>query len=84
MMVVATTSIGSVIIVEASLSFLGVTPGGVVISWGGLLASRMMRHFAEAPWMVLFPGFALTFLVFGVNILGDALRDVLDPRMRGR
>jgi peptide/nickel transport system permease protein len=44
----------------------------------------MMRHFAEAPWMVLFPGFALTFLVFGVNILGDALRDVLDPRMRGR
>ena len=84
MMVVATTSIGSVIIVEASLSFLGVTPGGVVISWGGLLASRMMRHFAEAPWMVLFPGFALTILVFGVNILGDALRDVLDPRMRGR
>ena len=83
MMVVATTSIGTVIIVEASLSFLGVTPGGVVISWGGLLASRMMRHFAEAPWMILFPGFALTILVFGVNVLGDALRDVLDPRMRG-
>ena len=83
-MVVATTSIGSVIIVEASLSFLGVSAGGVVISWGELVGSRMMRYFNEAPWMVLFPGGALTILVFGVNILGDALRDILDPRMRGR
>ncbi len=84
MMIIASTTVGSVILVEASLSFLGVTAGGVNISWGALVASRLMRYFSAAPWMVLFPGFALTLLVFGVNVLGDALRDVLDPRMRGR
>jgi len=75
--------IGSAIVIEASLSFLGVGTTNT-ISWGGLLSREVMAFFTAAPWIVIYPGVALTLLVFGVNILGDALRDVLDPRLRGR
>ncbi len=61
----------------------GSAPAGQ-LSWGGLLSGQVICFFTEEPWMVLFPGFALTQLVFGINVLGDALRDVLDPKLRGR
>jgi peptide/nickel transport system permease protein len=84
MMVVATTMVGSAIVIEASLSFLGIGMPSEIISWGGMLSGEMLRNFTHAPWIGIFPGFALTFLVFGVNVLGDAFRDVFDPRLRGR
>ena len=84
MMVVATTMIGSAIIIEASLSFLGVGLPADVISWGGMLSGQILMDFASAPWIGIFPGMALTLVVFAINVLGDALRDVFDPRLRGR
>ena len=83
LIVVAPSLMGSAILIEASLSFLGVgTPAYPIISWGGMLSS-WYRDF-EAPWSVIFPGFALTLVVFAVNVFGDALRDVLYPKLRGR
>ena len=84
MMVVATTMVGSAIVIEASLSFLGIGMPPEIISWGGMLSGEMLRNFTHAPWIGIFPGFALTFMVFGVNVLGDAFRDVFDPKLRGR
>ena len=84
MMVVATTMIGSAIIIEASLSFLGVGLPPQVISWGGMLSGQILMDFASAPWIGISPGMALTLVVFAINVLGDALRDVFDPRLRGR
>ena len=83
LIIIASGLIGSAILIEASLSFLGIgTPGA--LSWGGLLSGQAMRFFTTSPWIVLFPGLSLTLLVFAVNVFGDALRDVLDPRLRGR
>lgn len=83
LIIIASGLIGSAIIIEASLSFLGIgTPGA--LSWGSLLSGQAMRFFTTSPWIVLFPGISLTLLVFAVNVFGDALRDVLDPRLRGR
>ena len=83
LIVVAPSLMGGAILIEASLSFLGVgTPYLPIISWGGMLSS-WYRDF-EAPWSVIFPGFALTLVVFAVNVFGDALRDVLDPKLRDR
>lgn len=82
-MVLGTASLGGVIIVEASLSFLGVGTPAHIISWGAMLSSDQLQYFAAAPWVGIFPGLTLSLVVFGVNVLGDALRDVLDPRLRG-
>ena len=84
MMVVSTTLLGSAILLEASLSFLGAGVPVTVISWGGMLSGDVVKDFAGAPWIGLFPGLALSAVVFGVNVYGDALRDILDPRLRGR
>lgn len=81
--VVSTASLGSVIVIEASLSFLGVGSPSSVISWGSMLSIDTAQYFATSPWIGIFPGLALTIVVFGINVLGDALRDVLDPRLRG-
>ena len=83
LIVVATSLIGSTVLIEASLSFLGVGLPADVISWGAMLAGDVLIDFASAPWVGIFPAMALTIAVFGVNVFGDALRDVLDPRMRG-
>lgn len=79
----ATLGFGSAILVEASLSFLGFGVPPDVPSWGGML-NREARSFMDAaPWLALAPGLTLSLAVFGFNMLGDALRDLLDPRLRG-
>ncbi len=79
--VIATLYLGRMIIIEASLSFLGVGVPPPTPSWGGMLADG--RSFLDtAWWLALFPGLALMFTVLGVNLLGDWIRDALDPRMK--
>ena len=82
-LVVSTAALGAAIVAEASLSFLGVGVQQPTPSWGSMLAGPARDHFKTAPWMALAPGIALSATVFGVNLLGDALRDLLDPRLRG-
>lgn len=79
-----TLNLGYAIIVEATLTFLGVGVPPDVPSWGGMLAEGGIAYLRDAPWLAIAPGIALSLAVFGVNLFGDALRDVLDPRMRGR
>ena len=81
--VFATANLGFAIIVEASLSFLGVGVPPAVPSWGGTLAYAGQRYVEVSPWLVVFPSIAICLAVFGFSLLGDALRDVLDPRLRG-
>ena len=76
-------NIGGVIIAESSLSFLGFGLPAQIPSWGGML-SREGRVFMEtAPWLALWPGLFLTVTVYSLNMFGDAVRDLLDPRLRG-
>jgi peptide/nickel transport system permease protein len=83
-LVLATYYLGFAIIIEASLSFLGVGAPPDQPSWGGMLTRAAQEHVKTAPWVGLFPGMAIFLVVMGFNLLGDALRDVLDPRLRGR
>ena len=78
-----TLNLGYAIIVEATLTFLGVGVPPDVPSWGGMLAEGGIAYIRDAPWLAIAPGIALSLAVFGVNLFGDALRDVLDPRLRG-
>ena len=73
----------NVILTEASLSFLGFGIPPPTPSWGGMLGGAGRDYMLQAPWMVIWPGLALSIVVYGVNIFGDAVRDLLDPRMRG-
>ncbi len=81
--ILATAGLAQAILVEASLSFLGVGVRPPEPSWGGMLLEAQ-RQAVRAPWMAIFPGIAITIAVFGFNLFGDALRDHLDPRLRGR
>lgn len=81
--VLASVTLGWAIVVEASLSFLGVGVPPNIPSLGGMLTGKALRFFVSSPHMAIFPGVALSLTVFGINLLGDALRDVLDPRLRG-
>ena len=81
--VLASVTLGWAIVVEASLSFLGVGVPPNIPSLGGMLTGKALRFFVSSPHMAIFPGLALSLTVFGINLLGDALRDVLDPRLRG-
>jgi peptide/nickel transport system permease protein len=83
LMILATVNIGSVILIEAALSFLGFGVPPPRPSWGGMLSGAGLVHMLRAPWLALWPGVALSLTVFGANMLGDALRDLLDPRLRG-
>ena len=82
--VLCTITLGYAIIVEASLSFLGVGIPPDVPSWGGMLNLGATTYIDIAPWLVIWPGLAIGIIVFSVNLLGDGLRDVLDPKLRGR
>jgi peptide/nickel transport system permease protein len=81
--VLCTAQLGSAILVEAALSFLGLGVPEPYPSWGRMLSLSAAEFAQKAPHLVLFPGFAISFAVFGTNLLGDALRDTLDPRLRG-
>lgn len=82
LIVLATAQLGSAILVEASLSFLGLGIPEPHPSWGRMLSESAAEYVRTAPWLVLFPGLAISLMVFGTNLLGDALRDILDPRQR--
>ena len=81
--VLATLTLGIAIIAEASLSFLGVGVPPDDPSWGGMLTGAAQNYVNVAPWLGVFPGMVIAIVVFAVNMLGDSLRDVLDPRLRG-
>lgn len=81
--VVATTGLSTVILTEAALSFLGLGVPEPYPSWGRMLSVSAAEYAQKAPYLVLFPGIAISLAVFGSNLLGDALRDTLDPRLRG-
>ena len=78
-----TTRLAAVILAESGLSFLGLGIPPPAPSWGGMLSMAGRSYMFQAPWLAAFPGIALTLAVFGINMFGDALRDMLDPRMRG-
>ncbi len=80
--VIFTNALGIAIVLEASLSFLGLGVPAPEPSWGGMLAGPGRDYFNVAPWMAIWPGLAISLSVYGFNLLGDALRDVLDPRQR--
>ena len=81
--VLGTITLGFAIIIEASLSFLGVGVPPDIPTWGGML-TRGTEEIRIAWWLAVFPGLAISVVVFAINFLGDALRDALDPRLRGR
>jgi peptide/nickel transport system permease protein len=81
--IIATNALGAVILIEATLSFLGFGVPPPYPSWGEMLSGSGRSYMYKAPWMALWPGVAISLAVFGFNMLGDALRDLLDPRLRG-
>ena len=83
LIVLGTAQLGSAILTEASLSFLGLGVPEPFPSWGRMLSASSAEYVRTAPWLVIFPGIAISVVVFGTNLLGDALRDILDPRQRG-
>lgn len=83
MVVTFSMSVGGIILAEASLSFLGFGLPPEIASWGGMLSGSNRVFMEQAPWLVIWPGLALTLAVYGLNMFGDAVRDLLDPRLRG-
>ena len=82
--VLSTITLGLAIIIEASLTFLGVGVSPDIPTWGGMLTEGAQKYIRTAWWLAVFPGVAISVVVFSINFLGDALRDTLDPRLRGR
>ncbi len=81
--VLFTIAVGGMILAEATISFLGFGIPPPEPSWGGMLSAEGRRYMLQAPWLAIWPGLALAVVVWGVNMLGDAIRDILDPRLRG-
>lgn len=82
-LILATTQLGAAILAESTLSFLGFGVKPPMPAWGSMLSGNGRTYFEGAPWLAFWPGLAISLAVFGFNMLGDALRDVLDPRLRG-
>jgi len=83
LIVLFTMGVGGNIMAEASLSFLGLGLPPPYPSWGSMISAEGRANQLRAPWLAFWPGLALTLAIFGINMLGDALRDLLDPRLRG-
>ena len=83
LIVLFSTRVPTAVLTEASLSFLGLGVPPPTPSWGGMLSGSGRQYMFVAPWMVTAPGLALASVVYGINIFGDAVRDLLDPRLRG-
>jgi peptide/nickel transport system permease protein len=81
--VLFTTRVGFVILAESGLSFLGLGVPPPTPTWGGMLSGSGRTFMFQGPWLALAPGLCLTIVVYATNVFGDALRDLLDPRMRG-
>lgn len=81
-LILGTGELATAVLLETSLSFLGFGVPAPYPSWGGMIGGETRHYMAEAPWLLIFPGLALAAVVFGWNMLGDALRDLLDPRLR--
>ena len=84
LLVVASSAVGGIILAETSLSFLGFGPPVTTPSWGKMLSGDARLYMTAAPWLGIFPGLAITSVVFSASMFGDAIRDVLDPRLRSR
>jgi peptide/nickel transport system permease protein len=82
LIVLATAQLGSAILVESALAFLGLGVPEPHPSWGRMLSESAAEYVRTAPWLVVFPGIAISAVVFGTNLFGDAIRDILDPRQR--
>ena len=82
--VLATAHLGAAIVIEASLGFLGVGITPPTPSWGNMLGGVIANTYKPIWWLVVFPGLAISITVLSFNLLGDALRDALDPKLRGR
>jgi len=82
-LILATTHLGVAIIIEASLGFLGVGIPPPNPTWGNMLSDALNSGLVPPWWLVLFPGAAITLTVLAFNLLGDGIRDMLDPRLRG-
>ena len=83
-LIMLTTFVGQAILLEASLSYLGLGVQEPTPAWGLMLQGGAEEFAESAPWVPIFPGLAITLAVFGFNLFGDALRDILDPRLRAR
>jgi len=81
--IIFSLDVGNMILQEATVSFLGFGIPPPLPTWGGMLSSEGRRFMVYAPWLAVWPGLALTTAVYGINMLGDAVRDILDPRLRG-
>ena len=83
-LVIATVWLGNAIVIEAALSFLGLGTPPPTPTWGAMLSGEGRRNLETAPYLAIFPGVAISLVVLAFNMLGDALRDLLDPRLRSR
>ena len=83
LIVVYTVALGGIIISEAVISYLGFGIPPPQPSWGGMLSAEGQKYMMEQPWLAFWPGMTLAIVIYGVNMFGDALRDLLDPRLRG-
>lgn len=81
-LIAITASLGGAVISEASLSFLGLGVPPPHPSWGGMLSGNVQQYAESAPWLIIWPGIFLSLVVYGFNLFGDAVRDVMDPRLR--
>ena len=83
-LIIATSGLGGAILIESSLAFLGFGVPPPHPSWGSMLSGGVLSYARQAWWVAVVPGLAITISVFGFNVLGDAMRDMFDPRLRGR
>jgi peptide/nickel transport system permease protein len=83
-LVVMTAAVGQAILIEASLSFLGLGVQEPVPAWGLMLQGGAEEYATTAPWIAIFPGLAIVMAVLGISLFGDALRDAIDPKLRDR